>query len=397
VVLRDLPDPVTGLASPPGSVTGLILPAAITALLEPEDVLFGPTGLLFVTDRSTDLVTAYDSAGAAILEVGSGSDLDDPTGLAFGPRGELFVSSYGTDSVLVFGAGAVGADGDGGQLEIGNGTSLDGPAGLAIDLNGNLFVASYLSHEILVFDPSGTLLTTISDPSIEGPWGLAIGPNGRLYVASSGTNRIVVLTHRGDFLEEIGNDNLLSSPADLVFGPNGKLFVTSSANDQLVCFDEDGDGLILVGPGGNLIQPRGLAFAPWLLNTSLKGTFGARDEALSKPKSTGVMTVAPGSGVMMLTLDSSVDDPDPVASAFGAETMVFHGYEIFDADTATKRVFHGTMIPDDATAFGTGTLLLDIKGKLEQGEFGELRAKGTLHRAGQPGVLAAKVTAKPIK
>ena len=289
-----------------------------------------------------------------------------------------------------------GADG-GGAFEIGAGTSLDGPAGLAIDLNGHLFVSSYQSDEILVFDPSGTLLRTISDPSIEGPWGLTIGPNGRLFVASSGTNRVAVLTHRGDFIENLGNDNLLSSPADLVFGPNGKLYVTSAANDQLVCFDDDGNGLIVVGPGGNLLEPRGLAFAPWLLNTSLKGTFGARDQAFTKPKSEGLLTVAPGSGVMMLTLDSPVDDPDPVVSAFGNDTMVFHGYEIFDGNTATQRTFHGTMIPDDATGFGTGTLLLDIKGKLEAGEFGEPGAKGTLHRAGEPGVLEARVKGKPIK
>jgi hypothetical protein len=401
ITLRDLPEPVTALPPPPPGVTGvtgLELPEFVTGLLIPEDLLFGPGGLLYSTDRGTNLVTSYDPDGMPVSTFGLGTGLDEPSGLAFGPLGELFVSSFGTDEVFVFdvlGAGPVA--GDGGPPTIGD-PALDGPAGLAFDLNGQLYVSSYNTDEILVFDPSGVLVDAISDPALDGPWGRAIGRNGNLYVASSDTDRVLIFDSAGNLVDSLGTDALLDEPADLVFGPNGFLFVSSSANDQLVTFNRDGDGFILVGPGGNMQEPRGLAFAPFMMSMSLSGRITPRDGLETKARSEGTLTVQPGSGVMMMLLDDpDPEKPDPVISAFGTPAMVFYGYEVFADDESTNRVFHGAMTPDDARGAGVGTLLLELKGQLDETEFGPKNGSGYLQRAGEGGILDAKVKAKAPK
>lgn len=404
--LDGLPGPVTGLPLPPGTITGLPLPEAITGLTLPEDLAFGPDGLLYVTDRFADVVKGFDGEGIEQASLGGfGSPVDDPTGLLFGPRGNLFVSSHGSDEVLRFDHDAVLVD------SFGGGSPLDGPAGMAMGPGGKLYVASHETDEVLVFDRFGVHVDSLGvADDLDGPWGIAFGRDGRLYVASMLQDRIKVFGTDGMFEEELGDDVLLDEPADLAFGPDGRLYVTNAGNDTLVRFQKDGSGVILVDPSRGLDQPRGLAFAPFFMDAQISGALGLPGSKIGKARERSILLgVSPGSGTISL-LAGNDSKGSPLDDVFGIEVMVFHGFEDFQDETSKKRSFHGTSLTDDARGDGIGTLVLEISGKLPKGPkkkkgqppppvpfpdaFSASGAKGQLHLAGEDGILDVSVKGK---
>ncbi len=404
--LADLPGPVTGLPLPPGTPDAGSLPEAITGLALPEDLAFGPDALLYITDRTDDVVRGFDADGLEITSLGGvGSAIDDPTGILFGPRGGLFVSSFGTDRVLHFAADGELAN------EFGESSVLDGPAGMAIGPGGKLFVASHETDEVLVFDRFDVLVDSFGvGDDLDGPWGIAFGRDGRLYVASSLQNRVKVFDTAGVLSDEFGDDVLLDGPADLAFGPDGKLYVTSTGNDMLVRFMADGTGHIMIDPSRGLTQPRGLAFAPFYMETSLSGTLAEPGVKLGRARERHVlMGLAPGSGVISLFAEDDEED-SMLRSVFGTPVMVFHGFEDFEDDRSSKRSFHGTSLTGNARGDGIGTIILETRGKvprLEKHKNNEpapnppfpdaltlQSAGGQLHLASDKGVLDVSVRAR---
>jgi DNA-binding beta-propeller fold protein YncE len=61
--------------------------------------------------------------------------------------------------------------------------ALEDPCGVALDSHGDIYVADYYHDQIVIFDPSGSLLTRVTnvDPG-NGPCALAVSSDGDLYV-----------------------------------------------------------------------------------------------------------------------------------------------------------------------------------------------------------------------
>jgi streptogramin lyase len=144
------------------------------------DLVFGPTGDLFVSD-SSHRIWRYMGPNwdnmMIFVQIGSGG-LSSPTGLTFGPDGNLYVANAGTNGVLRY-----------------NGT------------NGNFI-------DVFVFPDSGGL---------DRPGSLTFGPDGNLYVCSSGNQSVLRYNGmNGTFIDAFiptGSGGMSTGPNFLSFTP----------------------------------------------------------------------------------------------------------------------------------------------------------------------------------
>lgn len=78
--------------------------------------------------------------------------------------------------------------------------------------------------------------------SLAGPDGMAFGANGHLYVAVFGQGDVTVLGRRGEVVSRIATASPM--PTNVVFGPPGsrRIYVTEMARGEMEMFDVDTDG-----------------------------------------------------------------------------------------------------------------------------------------------------------
>lgn len=337
-----------------GTVSGLSgLPGNISGLLLPEDVEFGPSGLLFVADGGTDRVLAFDANGDLIDTLGPVAGLDHPTGMTFGREGELYVASSGADQIVVFSAeGALVGT-------IGAGSSLDDPWGVAFAPDGHMYVSSRGTDSVLVFDPGGTQVFEIGAGSaLSDPHGLVFR-GGRLFVASFGTDEVFWFDTHGNLQNIIGTGSSLSGPVDLEFGADGMLYVSSSLNDLVVIFDLDGNEVGTFGSGNSLRGPTGLDFAPFVFHATLQGTLQRSGEKKTKIKQPALLSVRPGSDRVSMRMVAPLG---PLFSLYGADTWVLHGHTASLSPVAKELVWAGEEIGELSSHAGLLSMRLEIKG-----------------------------------
>ena len=229
---------------------------------------------IYISSGDTDSILAYDAEDGEFQGVfAEDAALDEPEGLVFGPNGNLFVTSR-TNEVLEF-------DGETGDLVgvFASGNGLFDPAGLAFGGPDNdLFVGSGDPEEggesqILRFDGVTGDFETVVDAGNTGelnnPEGLIFGPDGLLYVNSAGDGQVLRYDAATNafvdvFVAEEDNGGI-SDPVDLTFGPDGNLYVSSAETSEVMRFDGATGAFIDIfvpaGRGG-LVEGEGVIFAP---------------------------------------------------------------------------------------------------------------------------------------
>jgi len=298
----------------------------------PECAAFGPDGFLYVTCSSANHVVAIDADETITGTFDAGGVLTAPNGIAFGPLGEWAVSSRGNDRVYVVDAA------DTVTLTLGSGTTLDSPRHLAYSPDGVLHVASYGTNVVFRFGVGGGLLPPLNPAQLVGPIGVAFSPEGRMLVTSSVSDAFAAITK--DDTELWHDDAMLETPYGIVVGPDRRVYVAADATSSVLRF-VGGDVDTEIGYFDGMSGMGGLAFSPYYFTVKLTGKLLDTDEAGAKRSGKAMLGIAPGSGRVTLSFEDDPNDPNDLATLFGA-SVVLHGQE---SGAGKNRVFVGTEIP----------------------------------------------------
>jgi sugar lactone lactonase YvrE len=228
-------------------------PAVDAELNRPGGMAFGADGTLYFADEGNDRVRAISPSGIITTVVGTGTlsanggfvadgtptrraDVS-PNDVAFGPGGVLYLTTeaqvlrLNADGTLSGVAGAdtgqQGTSGGGGPAKA---ASTEGATGLAFDSAGNLYFFGFDAKTIFVVPPSGTPTDPLGDQSIypHGVAGLAVTPGGD--VVAMGEQSVVRLSPNGDQTIVDFTTGTLDgisgfSPNGIAVGPQGAIYV----------------------------------------------------------------------------------------------------------------------------------------------------------------------------
>jgi WD40 repeat protein len=233
-----------------GGLFEVFIPAVPNGPINPQRVVVGPDGNLYVSSfgaypSTNGGVNRYDPDTGAYLgvfvPVGSGG-LQYPGAIAFGPNGNLYVSDpFGAGMILVFNGKTglfLGALGGAGIFPI---DMTFGPDGL-------LYVASGSDDVSIVrFDPGSGLLKDTLVPTGSGLAfisGMAFGPDGNLYIGSGGADGLDNTVRRYNFSTQSLSTFTFPEPGvgpsfltNIAFGPDGNLYVCGFVDGSVIRYD----------------------------------------------------------------------------------------------------------------------------------------------------------------
>lgn len=209
------PDPSLVLLDVEGKLEVFTRGPADEPFLFPNDLCFGPDGLLYMTDSGILLndwapggqlrpdwdKAKFDGRVYQInLETGDVKKLDSgikfTNGIAIGPDGHLYANEMVTGDIFKYelkGGGYVGP-----RQVYGNSMAPDwksegfrGPDGMAFGADGRLYVAMFGQADVTVLDTSGKIQTRMPTEG-QFPTNVAFGPDGekRIYVTEAEKGRI---------------------------------------------------------------------------------------------------------------------------------------------------------------------------------------------------------------
>jgi gluconolactonase len=163
----------------------------------PNDLCFGPDGLLYFTDPHNweDIAKLRPGRVNRTDLSGRVEQLAEvkrfPNGIGFGPDNRLYVAESVTKHVWVYpwSPDGLGAPEPFCVLPAGY------PDGFCFTANGDLIVCGSLGDLICIFGPDGELKERIDAPAGTEPTNCCIG-DGRLYVTLSGVGQLVAFDYR---------------------------------------------------------------------------------------------------------------------------------------------------------------------------------------------------------
>ena len=158
----------------------------------PNDLCFGPDGLLYYTDPHNweDIEhlgvgrvgrTTLDGRVELVAEIPA-----FPNGIAFGPDDRLYVAQSVTQKILVMDAKPGATPAVWATLPRGF------PDGFCFDAAGRLYAAGSLGDLVVVFEPDGEVRDIIEMGAGSEPTNCCLG-DGALYVTLAGTGQLVAL------------------------------------------------------------------------------------------------------------------------------------------------------------------------------------------------------------
>jgi large repetitive protein len=176
-------------------------------------------------------------AAAAVITVGGNPFYDAVNPLT----NQIYVANYVDSSMSVI---------NGANNSVNTVPATIGPYGAAVNpATGNVYITSPIVNEVLVFSASGTLITTIADPSFDEPTGVAVNPaTNMIYVANGGCtcgNTVSVIN---------GSTNTVVAVVPVGGGPFA-VAVNSVTNRIYVTNCDDGTISVINGATNTVIGP----------------------------------------------------------------------------------------------------------------------------------------------
>ena len=181
--------------SPEGALADLAVDLPEQGPHAPNDLCFGPDGLLYFTDprwqdmgeqnpgwvHRTDLSGRVESL-APVARF--------PNGIAFGPDGRLYVAESSAKRMLVYDWSPQGVGDAAVFCELPKGF----PDGFCFDADGHLIVCGSMQDTICIFDRDGALLDRFDTTEGTHPTNCCLG-GGRLWVTYSGLGQLVCIDY----------------------------------------------------------------------------------------------------------------------------------------------------------------------------------------------------------
>ena len=199
--------------------------ATAAELNQPLQILFDPTGNMYIVDGGNRRIRMVNTAGVITTIAGNGiagfsgdggqataAKLKRPNEIAFDASGNLYIADTGNERIrkvntagiisTIAGTGIMGFAGDGGQATA---AKLNDPCGITIDTPGNLYIADYYNNRIRMINTAG-IISTIAGTGVGGfagdggqataaeinkpNDGIVLDALGNFYIPDAGNNRI---------------------------------------------------------------------------------------------------------------------------------------------------------------------------------------------------------------
>lgn len=197
-------DPIAGRiqrVTPDGELSDVATDLPGEAPHRPNDLCFGPDGLLYFTDPHNweDITNLKPGRVNRTDMEGNVEQLAEvkrfPNGIGFGPDGRLYVAESVTKHMWAYDWSAGGL----GEPEAFCVLPAGYPDGFCFDADGNLIVCGSLGDLVCIFDREGNLQDRLDAPQHSEPTNCCIG-DGKLYVTCSGSGKLVAFNYATDAL-----------------------------------------------------------------------------------------------------------------------------------------------------------------------------------------------------
>ena len=341
------------------------------------DVEFGPDGALYyIRDYTTVGRYAADGANSTVLSPADGlsSGVFD---IDFGPDGYLYVADT-YDAEIMRWRPAMGSASEAKYTTTPETFSLNNNWIYAIEFGpeGTMHMVDVFQNGVHLFNPDFEYLRERAS-SFANPTVMCFGANGIMFVGNNN--------------DEIKKLSLISSPVytsseidgigGMTVGPDERLYVSSFINNKIVIMSQDGV-VETVLTHSQLELPLGLAFAPFRFKATVKVSNARNGQPLTKARDKrAVLSIAPGSRKIMLSVEDEAADADDAGSALRSAWHVFRGREIIGDANARKRHFMGNACPVSGLFLGTARIDLTVKGAQDAaGIYTPTGAKGQIGR-----------------